>query len=121
MEPATVAGFSFVVSYRSQKRCQNVKHVNYYPARLSRGKKWYALFRFRNPETLQFESFKVYEDINRIKDKQEKEEFGKILVDAINRKLKLGCSPFEVEYEEFKEPKTWTIQTGVFIFQAEVE
>ena len=25
------------------------RHVNYYPARLSRGKKWYALFRFQKP------------------------------------------------------------------------
>src|SRR6185369_5683166 len=116
-EPATSAGFSFLVSYGGQKRCQNVKHVNYYPARLSRGKKWYALFRFRNPETGQWENFKVYENINRIKDKQEKEEFGKILVDAINRKLKLGYSPFEFEYEEFQEPKTWTLGQGLNYFK----
>jgi len=116
-EPATSAGFSFLVSYGGQKRCQNVKHVNYYPARLSRGKKWYALFRFRNPETGQWENFKVYENINRIKDKQEKEEFGKILVDAINRKLKLGYNPFEIEYEEFQEPKTWTLGQGLNYFK----
>jgi len=117
MEPATGAGFIFVESYGGQKGGHNMKHVHYYPARLSRGKKLYALFRFRNPETGQFENFKVYENINRIKDKDEKEEFGKILVDAINRKLKLGFNPFEYEYVKIEEPKTWTIQQAFSYFK----
>lgn len=125
-KPAISAGFSFLLSYGGQKRYQSVKHLTYYPARLSRGKKWYVLFRCRNPKTGEFQSFKVYENINRIHDKQEKEEFGRSLVDAINRALKDGFNPFtdHLKYETHDSAhdsahaqKTWTLGQGLNYFK----
>lgn len=115
MEPATDAGFSFI-NYMDTKKATSIKHFNWRPARLSKGKKWYASFQYLSPETGKMIKFKVYENINRIHDKEEKEQYGKDLVEAINRALKEGLNPF-VERQKVIVAKTWTVQQAFSYFK----
>ena len=48
--------------------------------------KWFVYYSFLNPFTAQFERFKVYEDINRCKDPDEKIKYAKDLVKALKSK-----------------------------------
>ena len=65
-----------------------MKYLDYYPARLSKGKKWYILYRFWHPKSGNWNSFRVYGNMNRIKDLNEREEYAKVLMESINRALK---------------------------------
>lgn len=110
-EAATGKAFSFVTFMDT---ATDTKHITWRPARLSKGKKWYISYQYRNPETGRMQKIKVYENINRIHDEKEKESYAKDVVDGVNRALKAGYNPFEVEEESHK---TWTIQQSVLFFK----
>lgn len=116
LEPAIDAGFSFKTEIGAEMGA-NQKYVNYRPAKLSRGKKWYVSFQYKNPETGQFKKFKVYFDINRIKDKEEKEEFAKDLIEGVNRFLKRGGNPFKKSSLRREDNKTWTLGQALNYFK----
>jgi integrase len=115
---ASSAAFSFIRSY-SEQNSEQMKHVDYRSAKLYKGKKvWFVLYSFRNPKTGKFKRFKVFEDINRIRDPFEKNKHGLKLVQAINLALKEGFNPFEKPVQEIKqEPKTWTLGQGLNYFK----
>jgi integrase len=94
-----------------------MKYLNYKPARISRGKKWYVSFQFLNKGM--WKKFKVYHNINRFHDKDEKEEFAQALAEGVNRLLKEGFNPFDID-EKFKEEepkKIWTLGQGLNYFK----
>lgn len=119
-EPASIAGFRFLITYGGLKRGFSMKHSNWKPPRLSRGKKWYVIFQFRSPATGKFKPFKIYEDINRIKDPVEKEAYGKKLLAAVNYGLALGFDPFQ-EKEMKVAVRTWTLVEGLNYFKQKLE
>lgn len=114
LRPATTAGFNFIKMYGDRKG--TAKYVDYKPAKLTRGAKWFVSFSFRNPETNKFQRFKVYQGINSIKDKQEKEDFARDLKQAVNNYLDQGNSPFEKD-PELIPIKTWTLVQGLNYFK----
>lgn len=92
---------------------QTMKYFHYRPARIYRGEvKWHVEYAYRNPNPPHdFIRFKVYENINRIKDLKDKEAFAKKLKDAVNYHLEKGFNPFE---EEMKiEVRNWTLVQGL--------
>lgn len=119
-QPATVAGFQFLISYGGLKRGHAMKHINWKPPRLTRGKKWYVIYHFRDPETGKFKPFKVYEDINRIKDLPEKEEYGRKLLAAVNWGLSTGFNPFQ-KREMKIAVRTWSVVEGLNFFKQKLE
>lgn len=56
--------------------------------------KWFAYYSFINPLTGSYQRFKVYEDINLIKDGKEKIKYLSELIKEINKQLVSGYSPF---------------------------
>lgn len=106
-EPATRAGFSFLNTFGDHKRGLNVKHLNYREAKISRGKKWYISFQYLSPAG--WKRFKVYENVNRIKDPDEKEDYARNLAAAVDRALKEGFNPFDSEFANHEPQKTWTV------------
>lgn len=109
---------TFLNDYGYQNGDHNMKHINYHPARLSKGKKWYVSFQYRNPKTGKFEKFRVTKGINRIHDEKEKEEFARDLIDGVNRFLKRGGNPFKKSIETIAaQPKQWTLGQGLNYFK----
>ena len=78
-------------------------------AKIYRGKtgdpleKWFVYYSYRNPFTLKFERIKIYEGINEYKDLIDKNKLADELQGEINKALKAGYNPFEVEEEGLKE------------------
>ena len=118
-EPPSESFSSFLNDSGYHNGNHNMKYVNYHPARLSRGKKWYVSFQYRNPKTGKFEKFRVIKGMNRIKDEQEKEEFAKDLIDGVNRFLKRGGNPFKKSIDTLaqSETKQWTLGQGLNFFK----
>lgn len=112
MKPATVAGFGFLK--RNGDKTGTMKYVDYKPAQIYRGTKWFVYFSFRNPQG-KFTRFKVYEDINRIKDQAEKVNHANDLVKAIDLLLKQGFNPYEQELKI--AVKNWTVGQGLNYFK----
>lgn len=113
MKPAPRVGFSFLTANRDKS--QTMKYVDYRPARIYRGTKWHVAYSYRDPETKEFVRFKVYENINRIKDLKEREEFAKQLRDAVNYHLEKGFNPFEEELKVVV--KNWSVNQGLNFFK----
>lgn len=110
-EPAPRVGFKFIDTYGDKLQTM----ANYRKPQLKKGKKWFVEFYFRNPETLKFERFKIYEDINRRRG-EEKEEYGELLLKAVQHGLKSGWSPFD--NKELKVVvKNWTVVQGLNYFK----
>lgn len=113
LELAPVAGFRFLKTYGDKSR--TMKYVDYKPAEIYRGKKWFVFYSFRNPETGRFQRFKVYEDLNRIKG-EEREEFARQLKKAINFGLSTGFNPFDLIPLKIAV-KNWTVVQGLNFFK----
>jgi integrase len=110
IQPAIGAGFSFMGTYGA--KTGPIKHFTYKPAKLySRGKKWYVYYSFRIGEKMH--RFKVYEEINRIKDPLEKREYGNKLKFAVNNALESGYDPTQ----KLEVIKTWTLVQGINYFK----
>lgn len=92
-----------------------MKHVDYRPARIRTGKKWYVEYSYRDPTTFKFHRFKVYENINRIKDLKEREEFARELRDAVNYHLEKGFDPFKEDLKVVV--RNWTVNQGLNFFK----
>lgn len=108
----TSKGFSFFDKISNVK---GTKYITYRPAKIYQGKKWFVEYYFRDPETQKFERFKVYENLNRIKDPKEKLEFANQLKDAVNYHLEHGFDPFQ---EEMKiAVRNWTLVQGLNYFK----
>lgn len=114
-EPATVAGFSFLDSYRGKFEAMR----KYKLATIYRGKDWYVQYSFLNPSTGKFKRFKVKENLNRIKDPKEKEAYATLLKDAINLGLKEGYDPFGKKL--VVAVKNWTLIQGLNYFKQNLE
>jgi integrase len=110
---APEAGFSFIESYGGKKG--TMKYVDYKPAEIYRGSKWYVQYSYRDPDTGKFKRFKVYEDINRIKG-DDQENYAMLLQKAINHGLKTGYNPFEKETLTVVV-KNWTLVQGLNYFK----
>lgn len=76
---------------------------NYKWAKIYRGKnedpadKRFVYYSYLNPNTAKFERIKVYEDINYLKDAEQKNAYANELVKEINTWLKAGYNPFEAD------------------------
>lgn len=114
-EYAIGADFSFIRTYGAT---MGAKHINYKPAEIYRGKKWYVYYSYWNPEKGKFKRFRVYEDINRLKG-QEQEEFAELLKKAINYGLSKGFDPFEFAkaQSQIKAVKAWSLVQGLNYFK----
>lgn len=115
-EPAPVAGFSFLTKY-GDKMGTKVKYRHYKPARLyDKGAKWFVYYSYLNPETGKMQRFKVYENINSIKDIGDKREYAMLLKQAVNMELSTGFNPWE-ENELKVAAKKWTLVQGINYFK----
>lgn len=114
LRPATGAGFNFIKMYGDRKG--TAKYVDYKPAKISRGDKWFVSFSFRDPGTGKFKRYKVYQGINSIKNKEEREDFARDLKSAVNNYLDQGNSPFDKD-PELIPIKTWTLVQGLNLFK----
>lgn len=112
IEPVPRAGFRFLSNNSDVK---GAKYITYRPAKIRRGSKWYIEYYYLDPATKEFERFKVYENINRIKDPKDKEEFAKKLKDAVNYHLDKGFNPFEGELKVVV--KNWSVVQGLNFFK----
>lgn len=112
-EPATKAGFTFLKRYGDYMGTQ--KFIDYQPAEIYRGKKWFVYYHFLNPDTGKFQRFRLYQDINRKKGK-DKEEFAELLKKAVNNGLSKGYNPFEGNPLEIAV-KNWTVVQGLNYFK----
>lgn len=108
---APVAGFKFLKDFGGKKGGMK-KYVNYRPATICRGKKWYVIYSYYHEG--KFHRFKVYENINRIP-LNEREAFAKDLQDAVNFHLEKGFDPFEEELKVIV--KNWTVVQGLNFFK----
>lgn len=112
LKPALVAGFRFMTNYGA-KMGPNEPYIHYKPPVLYNGaEKWYVYFYFRHPETGAWKRFKVYEDINRIKDLKDRQRYAELLVDAVYYGLKTGYNPFAPPKEE-KRFKVWSLNQAL--------
>jgi integrase len=114
MKPAPVAG-SDIIGLIGDWMGTGKKYINYTPAEIYRGKKWFVSYRYRNPESRKLVRFKVYKDINRKKG-ADREEYAELLRKGINEVLRRGYNPFH------KEPlqvavKNWTLVQGLNYFK----
>lgn len=108
----TSKGFSFFSKISNVK---GTKYITYRPAKIYQGKKWFVEYYFRDPETQKFERFKVYENLNRIKDPKEKLKFAEQLRDAVNYHLENGFDPFQQEMTV--AVRNWTLVQGLNYFK----
>lgn len=116
VEHSLEAGFRFMAAYGDK---ENTMNFNYRKAQIKRGKKWFIAYSYRNPDTGKFQRFKVYEDINRYKGK-EQEDYAELLMKAINYGLKTGWNPFKKP--EIKVAfKSWTLIQGFNFFKQGLE
>ena len=91
----------------------NEPYIHYKPPVLYNGaEKWYVYFYFRHPETGAWKRFKVYEDINRIKDLKDRQRYADLLVDAVHFGLKSGYNPFTPPENEVRF-KIWTLNQAL--------
>lgn len=117
-EPATTAGFSFITTFGDMKRTQ--KNILYKEAQIySKTEKWFVWYSFINPSSGRWQRFKVYEDINRIKDLDEKAEYAEVLRRAINIGLKSGFNPFAERLTVVS--KNWTLINGLNYFKQKLD
>lgn len=114
LEPVAEAGFSFLNILGGKTAAMK----NYKLAEIYRGQKWYVSYQFRDPSTRKFKRFKVYEDLNRIKDLSEKETYADQLRQAINLNLKEGFSPFKKTL--VVAVKNWTLIQGLNKFKQDL-
>jgi integrase len=87
-------------------------------ASIYRGKSWYVEYSFKDPSTGKFKRFKIKEDLNRIKDKEEKERYADQLRQAINLNLKEGYDPFKKKL--VVAVKNWTLVQGLNKFKTDL-
>lgn len=113
LKPAPRVGFSFLSA--NGDKSQTMKYVTYRPAKIYRGRKWHVEYYYRDPESHEFIRFKVYENINRIKDLKDKEQFARDLRDAVNYHLEKGFNPFQEELKVVV--KNWTVNQGLIFFK----
>jgi integrase len=95
----------------------------YKKARLnSTSTKWFVYYYFRNPETNKFKRFRVYEDLNRLKDPGEKLAYAKQLISDVNYALeKIKYNPFEEKPKPVLSVKNWTVYQGLNYFKQKLE
>lgn len=113
IKPAPVAGFRFLDTFTDKTK--TLKHLDYKPAKIYRGKQWFVFYSFRDPETSRFQRFRVYEDINRVP-LSERESYAELLKDAVNFGLKNGYNPFAPR-EPVLVVKNWTLGQGLNYFK----
>lgn len=119
VKPATDKDFSFIKSYGDTMGTK--KYIDYRPAKLhGKGSKWFVWYSFKNPDTHKMERIKVYEDINRIEDLDERKEYGKQLVDAVNYGLSQGYNPFSKINTVSIAVKNWTLIQGLNYFKQKI-
>jgi integrase len=79
----------------------------YKPARLydpTGVSEWYIEYYYLIPGSNSYHRFKERFDINRIKNITEKRQYGKAIVDFLNKKLAEGFNPFETKKKTFSSP-----------------
>jgi len=111
--PALVAGFGFIKHYGD--KTGTLKFIRYKPAKIySKSHKWFVWYSYFNPAENRYVRFRVYEDLNRIKDPKEKKKYAELLRDAVNYGLRHGYNPFEKK-EDYQ--KTWSLIQGLNYFK----
>ena len=99
---ANSAKNKFLLDEFKKLKCKTM-FTNYQPAKLYKGPKhWYVYYYYRHPNTQQFQRFKEYFDINRIKNLRDRDIYGREMVSFLNKKLANGLNPF-----------TMSIQAGI--------
>jgi integrase len=69
--------------------------VNFKPARLHTGKRWFVSYYYLEPRGIEYKRFKEYFDINRMKDLKKRKIYGEELAEFLNEKLAAGFNPFK--------------------------
>ena len=95
------------------------KHIDYKPAEIYKGNKWYVYYSYWDEQRGKFKRFRVYEDINRLKG-EEKEEFAELLKRAINYGLSKGFNPFEFEKSKLQVVKKWSLVQGLNYYKQNI-
>lgn len=114
LEPAPAVGFSFLNNYRNLSETK--KHIIYKPAKVNTTcKRWFVWYSYLNPETGKYKRFKVYEDINRIKNLEEKIEYADTLRKAVDYNLKGGYNPFAKNLKVVA--RSWSLMQGLNYFK----
>lgn len=113
-EPVPRAGFAFLLSY-GDKMGNRRKYIIYKPAKVHRAAKSFFYFSYKNPGTNKFVRYRVYGQINRIKDPKDLNEYIKNSLDALNQWLDDGGNPFE--QKPVIVVKNWTVVQGLNFFK----
>jgi integrase len=113
-QPAPVAGFGLKKYLRDS---MGTRSKNYTIPEVSRGKQWFVFYYFRNPETNEFERFKVKWGIKKAKDK---EAWAEELRAGVEDQLRKGFSPFSKDPVQIVV-KNWTLIQGLNFFKQNLE
>lgn len=105
--------FSLKKQKSNKKVTSTFMPINFKLAKIHRGKngsRWFVYYSFLHPGEFKFKRIIVFEGINYIKDLAEKEKFANDLKDAINKKLKDGYSPYQLEEVNEAEQELRTLK-----------
>lgn len=105
-ETGRLSSQSLLAEFKTKKIQQ--MPLNYKPAKLHTGKRWFIYYYYLAPGTCEYKRFKEYFDINRIKDSKSRKIYGEELVEFMNEKLASGFSPFRAV--QFKKDQELIIQ-----------
>jgi len=86
---------------------------------IKRGKKWYVQYLFWKETERKYIRKKVYENINRVKGK-EQEEYAQTLLNAVKGALKKGYNPFAGK-KLAVAVKNWTLNQGLNLFKQNLD
>jgi integrase len=116
-EPATSTGFRNSISYGDKMGTR--KYIHYKPAQIySKGTKWFVWYSFLDESTGKFKRFRLYEDLNRIKDLKERMYEAKKLKEAVDIWLARGHNPFIEPQTVFY--KVWTLNQAINYFKQKI-
>lgn len=92
--------------------------LDYTPAKLHEVKEWYISFYVRHPQTNKLTIKRI--KVNRIKNKKERRQYARSLMNEINKKLVSGWNPF-LEQEAAKGFHTFKEAAATYLKQKEKE
>lgn len=110
----------------SDQTVTSLKHFFYRPAKLRKGRRWWIEYYYRipveltpKPQKKEWEKFRVFEDINRVKT----QEYADTLLKAVNTALEKGFNPFEYKRlafirkkQQIEVNKDWTVNQAINYF-----
>ena len=116
LSPSDSVGFTFLGNFGDTERDGMKLYKN---VEIKRGKKWYVQYLFWKETERKYIRKKVYENINRVKGK-EQEAYAQTLLSAVKGALKKGYNPFAGK-KLAVAVKNWTVIQGLNLFKQNLD